>query len=171
MDRHYLQLFVALVSELYRLSAGLLNFQLEDARVFLPAALRKAFLHVGQSGQSRFAFAQAILCVGLPIESCICLRTIHLSELVEFCLSLFVALIIQSFSAVFVQFLQAVELFLFAVAGFLLTIALFLFSITSFLFAVAALLLFVLGILRVLRTIPVGERNGRQPRGARACGR
>src|SRR5215813_12010940 len=113
MDRHYLQLFVALVSELYRLSAGLLNFQLEDARVFLPAALRKAFLHVGQSGQSRFAFAG----------------------------------------------------FLLTIAFFLLSVALLLFSITSFLFAVAALLLFVLGILRVLRTIPVGERNGRQPRG------
>src|SRR5215472_9721986 len=113
------------------------------------------------------------VCITVPT-----VRTIHLSELVEFCLSLFVALIIQSFSAVFVQFLQAVELFLFAVAGFLFTIAFFLlsvalllFSITSFLFAVAALLLFVLGILRVLRTIPVGERNGRQPRGARACGR
>src|SRR6267143_74013 len=154
LDGQHFQFIVALVRRLYSLTGRLLHFDLQRGGVFLPAALRKSPLHVRNRGQSRVPLAQAVLCVCLPVERRIRLRAVQIRQLTEFLRGPVVAVVVQVFTTVVVQFLQPFDFFLHAFAGFLFPFALFLFSFPRFLLAFALLLFFVPRLLRVLQGIP-----------------
>src|SRR5205814_7692506 len=124
---------ISLVLRRYRLAGRLLHLDLQGSGVLLPAALRKAPLHVRNRGQSRVPLAQAVLRVRFPVERGIGLRTIHIRQLLEFLRGPVVAVVVQVLAAVVVQFLQPFDFFLRPLAGFLFALTFFFFSFTRFL--------------------------------------
>src|SRR4029077_794385 len=107
----------------------------------------EAALELGKVSQRRVSLAQTVLRIGFPIKGRICLRAVHLRQLVELGLGVLVAVFIECLTAVVVQLRQAFEAFLFAIAFFLFAIALFLLTVPGFLLAVPFFLLLVLAVL------------------------
>src|SRR5439155_3857559 len=101
----------------------------------------------------RIPLAQSVLRVSLPVQRRICLRTVHVHQLLEFCRRPVVAVFIQILTPVVVQLLQSFDLFLGPLPRFLFLFALFVFSLSCFLLAFPLLLFFVLGLLWVLERI------------------
>ena len=124
-----------------------------------------ALLQVSDACQRGVALAKTVFCVGFPVERGVRLRAVHVREFLEFCGSLFVAIFVQVFAAVVVQFLDSIHLFLGTVAGFLLTFTSLLFSVAFLLLAVAFFLFFILVVLRVLQRFHSLRKAGPEAHG------
>ncbi len=170
-EREHSQFVITLVRWLYSLASRLPHFDFQSTGIFLPAALRKAPLQVRDGGQRRVPSAQAVLCIGLPIESRIRLRTVHLRQLLELRGSLVIAILVQVFAAIVVQFLQPFDFFLRTLARFLFPLAFLLLSVTGLLLAVTLLLFLVPSLLGVLRRIRGLHRKCLERTGACDCWR
>ena len=146
-DRQHFQVFVRLRFRVRGLPVRLPHFDLQRLGIFYPAALRVFLLQVGNRCQRGVSFSQLVFRVGLPIHRRICLRPVHRGEFAEFLGGAVIAVFVQRFAAVAVEFIEpfqalllAVALFLFPVARFFFAVAFLLLSIACFLFAVRAAL-------------------------------